>query len=95
MRKTFAAGAATSGTGCPTRVNRVNRRAFQRTPKRINSSRPPLRRQTIDYLDQTIIDYRDHSHGTESSIGAFFQPLPKERTDTNYRSTHFATARSD
>ena len=62
MRKTFAAGAATSGTGCPTRVNRANRRAFQLTPQRNDSSRPPLRRQTIDYLDQTIIDYRDHSH---------------------------------
>jgi hypothetical protein len=62
MRKTFAAGAATSWTGRPTRVNRANRRVFQLTPQRNNSSRPPIRRQTIDYLDQTIIDYRDHSH---------------------------------
>ena len=39
------------------------------TPQRDNSSRQPLRRQTIDYLDQATIDYRDHSHllidGTE------------------------------
>ena len=32
------------------------------TPQRDNSSRPPLRRRTIDYLDQGAIDYRDHSH---------------------------------
>jgi hypothetical protein len=61
MRKTFAAGAATSGTGCPTRVDRANQRAFELTSQRNNSSRPPHRRQTIDYLDQAAIDYRDHS----------------------------------
>jgi hypothetical protein len=32
------------------------------TRQRDNSSRPPLRRRTIDYLDQGAIDYRDHSH---------------------------------
>jgi hypothetical protein len=31
------------------------------TRQRDNSSRPPLRRRTIDYLDQGAIDYRDHS----------------------------------
>jgi hypothetical protein len=35
---------------------------FEITPQRNNSSRPPLRRRTIDYLDQGAIDYRDHSH---------------------------------
>jgi hypothetical protein len=39
---------------------------FEITPQRNNSSRPPLRRRTIDYLDQSAIDYRDHSHGWES-----------------------------
>jgi hypothetical protein len=62
MRKTFAVGPATSGTGCPTRVGRANRRAFEITPQRDNSSGQPHRRQTIDYLDQGTIDYRDHSH---------------------------------
>ena len=52
MRKTFAVGPATSGTGCPTRVSRANRRAFEITPQRDNSSGQPHRRQTIDYLDQ-------------------------------------------
>ena len=60
MRKTFAVGPATSGTGCPTRVGRANRRAFEITPRRDNSSGQPHRRQTIDYLDQATIDYRDH-----------------------------------
>ena len=61
MRKTFAVRPATSGTGCPTREDCANRGAFQLTSQRNNLSRPPLRRQTIDYLDQTAIDYRDHS----------------------------------
>jgi hypothetical protein len=62
MRKTFAAGAATSETGCPTRVSLANRRVFQLTPQRNNSSRMQHRQRTIDYLDQAIINYRDHSH---------------------------------
>ena len=37
---------------------------FEITPQRNNSSRPPLRRRTIDYLDQSAIDYRDHSQTT-------------------------------
>jgi hypothetical protein len=35
---------------------------FEITPQGNNSSRPPIRRRTIDYLDQGAIDYRDHSH---------------------------------
>jgi hypothetical protein len=66
MRKTFAAGAATSGTGRPTRVIHANRRGFQLTPQRNNSNRPPRRRQTIDYLNQTIIDYPDHPQSNDA-----------------------------
>ena len=40
---------------------------FEITPQRNNSSRPPLRRRTIDYLDQGAIDYRDHSHSAATS----------------------------
>jgi hypothetical protein len=61
MRKTFAAGAATSGTGCLTRVDRDNRRVFRITPQCNNSRRPPHKGQTIDYLDQRCVDYRDRS----------------------------------
>ncbi len=61
MRKTFAVGAATSGTGCPTRVGRASRSALEITLQRDDSSGKPPRRQTIDYLDQATIDYRDHS----------------------------------
>ena len=63
MRKTFAAGAAKSWTGCPTRVD-------PRQPACVPSSRRNttihaarcIKDRTIDYLDQAIIDYRDHSH---------------------------------
>jgi hypothetical protein len=37
------------------------------TPQRDNSNRQPLRRRTIDYLDQGAIDYRDHSQKAKSS----------------------------
>jgi hypothetical protein len=68
MRKTFAAGAATSETGCPTRAGRVNRRAFEITLQRDISSGQPHRRQPIDYLDQSTIDYRAHSHSSMSNL---------------------------
>jgi hypothetical protein len=68
MRETFAVGAATSGTGCPTGVGQANPRAFEITPQRDNSSGPPLGGETIDYLDQDTIDYRDHSQKRGQTI---------------------------
>jgi hypothetical protein len=55
-------GAATSGTGCLTRVIRANRCISQVTPQPNNSGRPPHQAQTIDYLDQRCVDCRDRSH---------------------------------
>jgi hypothetical protein len=69
MRQTFAAGAATSGIGCPERVGRADRCAVEITLQRDNSSgRPPPKGQTIDYLDQDTIDYRDRSHSVQHGI---------------------------
>ncbi len=68
MRKTFAVGAATSGTGCPTRVGRASRSALEITLQRDDSSGKPPRRQTIDYLDQATIDYRDHSQTSDRGV---------------------------
>jgi hypothetical protein len=70
MRKTFAAGAAKSGAGCLTRGDRDNWRVFPITPQCNNSSRPPHKGQTIDYLDQRCVDYRDRSQLIELTRAA-------------------------
>jgi hypothetical protein len=55
---------------------------FEITPRRDNSSRPPLRRRTIDYLDRGAIDYRDHSQATGAEIiapGETFRGTSQQR----------------
>jgi hypothetical protein len=42
--------------------------AVKLTPQRKKSSRMQHRRQTIDYLDQGTIDYRDYSQGGDYSV---------------------------
>jgi hypothetical protein len=80
MRKTFAAGAATFWTTRRTRLIHANRRICQLTPPPNTSGRAPHQAQTIDYLDQRCVEYRDQSHFSARTRGrATVQPRQFDR----------------